>query len=212
LNFQNQPVKGEKIFTILSSGDTLNNQTNQNGEVKIYIPIKDTFEVQTKYNLIKRFEIPDKGYESLKLEYQYKGQSSIEFELEEEQNKLAEIKYKRDKLTRDSIKRYEDSVATTQPTTVIFFASDRDFKHLGEISVFDGSEKGELLGTVNSVWSCHSGPPFKDAEVIFKKMKGVYTYYAKSTQGYVWEGTYNINGGGWKRIILEISKGKKEFP
>ena len=24
-------------------------------------------------------------------------------------------------------------------------------------------------------------------------MKGVYTYYAKSTQGYVWEGTYNIN-------------------
>lgn len=212
LNFQNQPVKGEKIFTILSSGDTLNNQTNQNGEVKIYIPIKDTFEVQTKYNLIKRFEIPDKGYESLKLEYQYKGQSSIEFELEEEQNKLAEIKYKIDKLTRDSIKRYEDSVATTQPTTVIFFASDRDFKHLGEISVFDGSEKGELLGTVNSVWSCHSGPPVKDAEVIFKKMKGVYTYYAKSTQGYVWEGTYNINGGGWKRIILEISKGKKEFP
>lgn len=212
LNFQNQPVKGEKIFTILSSGDTLNNQTNQNGEVKIYIPIKDTFEVQTKYNLIKRFEIPDKGYESLKLEYQYKGQSSIEFELEEEQNKLAEIKYKIDKLTRDSIKRYEDSVATTQPTTVIFFASDRDFKHLGEISVFDGSENGELLGTVNSVWSCHSGPPVKDAEVIFKKMKGVYTYYAKSTQGYVWEGTYNINGGGWKRIILEISKGKKEFP
>ena len=212
LNFQNQPVKGEKIFTILSSGDTLNNQTNQNGEVKIYIPIKDTFEVQTKYNLIKRFEIPDKGYESLKLEYQYKGQSSIEFELEEEQNKLAEIKYKKDKLTRDSIKRYEDSVATTQPTKVIFFASDRDFKHLGEISVFDGSEKGELLGTVNSVWSCHSGPPVKDAEVIFKKMKGVYTYYAKSTQGYVWEGTYNINGGGWKRIILEISKGKKEFP
>mgnify|MGYP000123571631 FL=1 len=212
LNFQNQAVKGEKIFTILSSGDTLNNQTNQNGEVKIYIPIKDTFEVQTKYNLIKRFEIPDKGYESLKLEYQYRGQSSIEFELEEEQNKLAEIKYKRDKLTRDSIKRYEDSVATTQPTTVIFFASDRDFKHLGEISVFDGSEKGELLGTVNSVWSCHSGPPVKDAEVIFKKMKGVYTYYAKSTQGYVWEGTYNINGGGWKRIILEISKGKKEFP
>ena len=212
LNFQNQPVKGEKIFTILSSGDTLNNQTNQNGEVKIYIPIKDTFEVQTKYNLIKRFEIPDKGYESLKLEYQYKGQSSIEFELEEEQNKLAEIKYKRDKLIRDSIKRYEDSVATTQPTTVIFFASDRDFKHLGEISVFDGSENGELLGTVNSVWSCHSGPPVKDAEVIFKKMKGVYTYYAKSTQGYVWEGTYNINGGGWKRIILEISKGKKEFP
>jgi hypothetical protein len=212
LNFQNQPVKGEKIFTILSSGDTLNNQTNQNGEVKIYIPIKDTFEVQTKYNLIKRFEIPDKGYESLKLEYQYRGQSSIEFELEEEQNKLAEIKYKRDKLTRDSIKRYEDSVATTQPTTVIFFASDRDFKHLGEISVFDGSENGELLGTVNSVWSCHSGPPVKDAEVIFKKMKGVYTYYAKSTQGYVWEGTYNINGGGWKRIILEISKGKKEFP
>ena len=43
-------------------------------------------------------------------------------------------------------------------------------------------------------------------------MKGVYTYYAKSTQGYVWEGTYNINGGGWKRIILEISKGKKELP
>jgi hypothetical protein len=42
-------------------------------------------------------------------------------------------------------------------------------------------------------------------------MKGNYTYYAISTQGYEWEGTYNIKGGGWKRVILEIDQGKKKL-
>jgi hypothetical protein len=42
-------------------------------------------------------------------------------------------------------------------------------------------------------------------------MKGNYTYYAISTQGYEWEGTYNIKGGGWKRVILEIDQGKKRI-
>ena len=32
--------------------------------------------------------------------------------------------------------------------------------------------------------------------------------YAKSSQGFEWEGDYEITGGGWKHIILEISEGK----
>ena len=119
------------------------------------------------------------------------------------------IEYAKQNRIRDSIQRDNNSVQSTKPTMVIFFASDREFKHLGEISVFGGSKKGKLLGTVNSVWSCHSGPSEENAEVKFKKMKGSYTYYAVSNQGYEQEGSYNIKGGGWKRLILEIEDGKK---
>ncbi len=94
------------------------------------------------------------------------------------------IEYAKQNRIRDSIQRDNNSVQSTKPTMVIFFASDREFKHLGEISVFGGSKKGKLLGTVNSVWSCHSGPSEENAEVKFKKMKGSYTYYAVSNQGY----------------------------
>ena len=208
-NYQNKPVIGEEILTLLASGDSLIKKTDSYGKAKFYLPIKESFDVRTKYNLIKKFEIPDKGYQSVAYDFRYRGQSTKEYEDAVIQNKLAMIEYAKQNRIRDSIQRYNDSVQSTKPTMVIFFASDREFKHLGEISVFDGSKKGELLGTVNSVWSCHSGPSEENAEVKFKKMKGSYTYYAVSTQGYEWEGTYNIKGGGWERVILEIEEGKK---
>ena len=209
INYQNKPVIGEEILTLLASGDSLVKKTDSYGKAKFYLPIKESFDVRTKYNLIKKFEIPDKGYQSVAYDFRYRGQSTKEYEDAVIQNKLAMIEYAKQNRIRDSIQRYNDSVQSTKPTMVIFFASDREFKHLGEISVFDGSKKGELLGTVNSVWSCHSGPSEENAEVKFKKMKGSYTYYAVSTQGYEWEGTYNIKGGGWERVILEIEEGKK---
>jgi len=208
-NYQNKPVIGEEILTLLASGDSLIKKTDSYGKAKFYLPIKESFDVRTKYNLIKKFEIPDKGYQSVAYDFRYRGQSTKEYEDAVIQNKLAMIEYAKQNRIRDSIQRYNDSVQSTKPTMVIFFASDREFKHLGEISVFDGSKKGELLGTVNSVWSCHSGPSEENAEVKFKKMKGSYTYYAVSTQGYEWEGSYNIKGGGWERVILEIEDGKK---
>ena len=209
INYQNKPVIGEKILTLLASGDSLVKKTDSYGKAKFYLPIKESFDVRTKYNLIKKFEIPDKGYQSVAYDFRYRGQSTKEYEDAVIQNKLAMIEYAKQNRIRDSIQRYNDSVQSTKPTMVIFFASDREFKHLGEISVFDGSKKGKLLGTVNSVWSCHSGPSEENAEVKFKKIKGSYTYYAVSTQGYEWEGTYNIKGGGWERVILEIEDGKK---
>ena len=209
INYQNKPVIGEEILTLLASGDSLIKKTDSYGEAKFYLPIEESFELKTKYNLIKKFEIPDEGYQSVALDFRHRGQSTKEYEDAVIQNKLAMIEYAKQNRIRDSIQRYNDSVQSTKPTMVIFFASDREFKHLGEISVFDGSKKGELLGTVNSVWSCHSGPSEENAEVKFKKMKGSYTYYAVSTQGYEWEGTYNIKGGGWERVILEIEEGKK---
>ena len=209
INYQNKPVIGEEILTLLASGDSLIKKTDSYGKAKFYLPIKESFDVRTKYNLIKKFEIPDKGYQSIAFDFRYQGQSTKEYEDAGRQNELAMIEYAKQNRIRDSIQRYNDSVQSTKPTMVIFFASDREFKHLGEISVFDGSKKGELLGTVNSVWSCHSGPSEENAEVKFKKMKGSYTYYAVSTQGYEWEGTYNIKGGGWERVILEIEDGKK---
>ena len=209
INYQNKPVIGEEILTLLASGDSLVKKTDSYGKAKFYLPIKESFDVRTKYNLIKKFEIPDKGYQSVAYDFRYRGQSTKEYEDAVIQNKLAMIEYAKQNRIRDSIQRYNDSVQSTKPTMVIFFASDREFKHLGEISVFDGSKKGKLLGTVNSVWSCHSGPSQENAEVKFKKMKGSYTYYAVSTQGYEWEGTYNIKGGGWERVILEIEDGKK---
>lgn len=209
INYQNKPVIGEEILTLLASGDSLIKKTDSYGKAKFYLPIKESFDVRTKYNLIKKFEIPDKGYQSVAYDFRYRGQSTKEYEDAVIQNKLAMIEYAKQNRIRDSIQRYNDSVQSTKPTMVIFFASDREFKHLGEISVFDGSKKGKLLGTVNSVWSCHSGPSEENAEVKFKKMKGSYTYYAVSTQGYEWEGSYNIKGGGWERVILEIEDGKK---
>lgn len=209
INYQNKPVIGEEILTLLASGDSLVKKTDSYGKAKFYMPIKESFDVRTKYNLIKKFELPDKGYQSVAYDFRYRGQSTKEYEDAVIQNKLAMIEYAKQNRIRDSIQKYNDSVQSTKPTMVIFFASDREFKHLGEISVFDGSKKGNLLGTVNSVWSCHSGPSEENAEVKFKKMKGSYTYYAVSTQGYEWEGSYNINGGGWERVILEIEDGKK---
>ena len=209
INYQNKPVIGEEILTLLASGDSLVKKTDSYGKAKFYLPIKESFDVRTKYNLIKKFEIPDKGYQSVAYDFRYRGQSTKEYEDAVIQNKLAMIEYAKQNRIRDSIQKYNDSVQSTKPTMVIFFASDREFKHLGEISVFDGSKKGKLLGTVNSVWSCRSGPFEENAEVKFKKMKGSYTYYAVSTQGYEWEGTYNIKGGGWERVILEIEDGKK---
>lgn len=209
INYQNKPVIGEEILTLLASGDSLIKKTDSYGKAKFYLPIKESFDVRTKYNLIKKFEIPDKGYQSVAYDFRYTGQSTKEYEDAVIQNKLAMIEYAKQNRIRDSIQRYNDSVQSTKPTMVIFFASDREFKHLGEISVFDGSKKGKLLGTVNSVWSCHSGPSEENAEVKFKKMKGSYTYYAVSNQGYEWEGSYNIKGGGWERVILEIEDGKK---
>ena len=211
INYQNKPVLGEEILTLLASGDSLIKKTDSYGKAKFYLPIEESFELRTKYNLIKKFEIPDKGYQSVAFDFRYRGQSTKEYEDAVRQNELAMIEYAKQNRIRDSIQRYNDSVQSTKPTVVIFFASDREFKHVGEISVYDGSKKGKLLGTVNSVWSCHSGPSEEDAEVKFKKMKGSYNYYAISTQGHEWEGSYNIKGGGWESVILEIDDGKKRI-
>ena len=211
INYQNKPVLGEEILSLLASGDSLIKKTDSYGKAKFYLPIEESFELRTKYNLIKKFEIPDKCYQSVAFDFRYRGQSTKEYEDAVRQNELAMIEYAKQNRIRDSIQRYYDSVKSTKPTVVIFFASDREFKHLGEISVYDGSKKGKLLGTVNSVWSCHSGPSEEDAEVKFKKMKGSYNYYAISTQGYEWEGSYNIKGGGWESVILEIDDGKKRI-
>lgn len=206
---QNKPVDQENIFTVLDSGDTLIEKTNQYGSAKFFIPVERAFEVSTKYKVIKSFEIPDDGYEAISLSFKYRGQSSKAIEEEQKEAQLAQIEYDKKQKIEDSIRKHEDSIRSTQPTIIIFFASDRDMKHLGEISIFDGHKEGDKLGTLHAVWSCHSGPAVKDAEVKFEKIKGHYSYYAKSSQGYEWEGSYEIRGGGWKRIILEISEGKK---
>ena len=208
-DYQNQPVDQEKIFTVLDSGDSLVEKTDQYGKAKFFVPIARAFEVSTKHKVIKSFNVPDDGYEAISLNFKYQGQSSKSIEKEQKEAQLAQIEYEKQQKIRDSIRAREDSVRSTQPTVIIFFASDSEMRHLGEISVFDGNKDGVKLGTVNSVWSCHSGPAVKDAEVKFEKMKGHYSYYAKSSQGYEWEGSYEITGGGWERIILEISDGKK---
>jgi hypothetical protein len=217
-DYQNKPVYQESIFTVLDSGDTLTEKTNQDGNADFFVPIESAFEVSTKYKIIKNFESPDgeyDGHEAISLSFRYRGQSSKAIEQEEKEDQLAQIEFEKQQKTRDSIRAYEDSIRSTQPTHIIFFASnavkssDIEMGHLGEISVFDGGKEGNKIGTVKAVWTCHSGPGEKHAEVILEKTKGTYSYYAKSSQGYEWEGDYEITGGGWKQIILEISEGKK---
>ena len=208
-DYQNNPVNEEEIFIALGPGDTLSKQTDPNGNATFYIPIKENFKVRTKYKTIEKFEIPDEGYEAISFSFNYRGQSAKDYEQKQKEARLAQLEYEKQKKIRDSIYRREDSIRSTQPTIVIFFASDREMKHLGEISVYEGDKEGEKLGSVNSVWSCHSGPSIEKAETKVEKMKGNYKYYAKSSGGYEWKGSYDINGGGTKRVIIEINEGKK---
>lgn len=212
-DYQDHQIDKETIYIVLSSGDTLIEQTDKYGDARFFIPIESSFTVYTEDNLIRRFTIPDEGYESISFKFNYQGESSKEIEEQKKEARLAQIEYERYQTTLDSIRAYEDSIRSTQPTSIIFFASsaiasDKEMRHPGEISVFDGGKEGVKIGSLNSIWSCHSGPSLKDAEIILEKTKGTHSYYAKSSQGFEWEGDYEITGGGWKHIILEISEGK----
>jgi len=212
-DYQDRQIDKETISIVLSSGDTLIEETDKYGDARFFIPIKSSFTVYTEYNLVKSFTIPDEGYESISFEFNYQGESSKAIEKQKKEARLAQVEYERYQTTLDSIRAHEDSIRSTQPTSIIFFASsaivsDQEMRHPGEISVFDGGKEGVKIGSLNSIWSCHSGPSLKDAEIILEKTKGTHSYYAKSSQGFEWEGDYEITGGGWKHIILEISEGK----
>ena len=109
-DYQNKPIDQEKIFTVLNSGDTLVKKTNQYGNAKFFVPIERAFEVSTKHKFIKRFEIPDDGYEAISLNFKYRGQSSKAIEKEQKEAQLAQIEYEKQQKIRDSIRAHEDSI------------------------------------------------------------------------------------------------------
>ena len=76
----------------MDSGDTLIEKTNQDGNAKFFVPIEKVFEVSTKHKVIKRFEIPDDGYEAISLSFKYRGQSSKAIEKEEKENNAPDLK------------------------------------------------------------------------------------------------------------------------
>ena len=96
-DYQNKPVYQESIFTVLDSGDTLIEKTNQDGNAKFFVPIERVFEVSTKHKVIKRFEIPDDGYEAISLSFKYRGQSSKAIEKEEKEKGRGKGKRERGK-------------------------------------------------------------------------------------------------------------------
>jgi hypothetical protein len=198
-NYEDDPVVDEIITIISNTGETYQESTGSNGEAKFYLPHSNTYSINAKYNPdITTINIPEQGQTHTRTMFTFRGIGSVAQDIydEEEAEYQLEIEEKR---------RIEDSIRGTQPTTIIFFASEPNHTSVGNITVYDGGKDGEVIGEVTAVWNCHRGPTKEeDIQAKIVKMKGSFRYYAKSSKGMEWEGTYEVLGGGTQLIPLDI--------
>jgi hypothetical protein len=227
-NNKGENVKGELVNVVSSSGKTYTQTTNANGLALFYLPIKGKYTVNlTHYPNAKKIDIPDEGYASMQLSHPFRGMSSVEkaaFNIEQgerakEREKDALVRKKSQderaekaalverQATKDAAQKaaLESAIPTDEATLVVFFASQREHKGAGTITVYDGDKDGYVIGHIRSIWSCTRGPiKQEDYEAQTIKRKGTYSYYAKSSQGMEWEGTYEVLDNKQKNIPLRI--------
>lgn len=198
-NTSGEAVKDELVTIISNTGKTYTQTTTADGLALFYLPIQEKYTVNlTYYPNARTIEIPDAGYSYLQMSYSFYSMSS----LETEQSDISREKSEQEERQREETEKADRE---RSPTIVVFFASQAEYKSVGTITVYDGGKGGTVVGEVRAIWNCTNGPNKKEqieAKVI--KMKGTYTYYAKSTQGIEWEGTYEVLGGGQKNIPLRI--------
>ena len=97
-----------------------------------------------------------------------------------------------------------DSIKGATPTVVIFIN-----RYGKPIDIYDGGKKKKLTGRVTDYFYsiCKNRPNEKTAEVVVKKLRGKYHYYARS-EYHEWTGTYTIYGGGVHYVSVGLERGK----
>lgn len=218
-------VKDEIVTIVSNTGKTYTQTTAANGLALFYLPIQEKYTVNlTHYPNAKTIDIPDSGHSSMQFSASVQRMSSVEKEqadirqekrAEELVKERAEAKIQaeiaQEAAEKQRIKdaaqkeRENKAIDAGAATRVVFFASQAEFKSVGVITVYDGGKNGAVIGHIRSVWSCTRGPVKEEkfeAQVV--KTKGTYTYYAKSSQGVEWEGSYEVLGGKRKNIPLRI--------
>lgn len=227
-NYNGEGIQGEVVQIESSSGKTYTQTTAAKGLALFYLPIQDKYSVHlSQYSNVKKVDIPDQGYASMTLSQPFQGLSSadkVAYDLKQEEivkeNAQAEVLQKAAQIEREKIatkaakkaaenlikkEAAENAIPANEATLVVFFASQREHKGVGTITVYDGGKDGYVIGQVRSIWSCTRGPiKEEDYEAKTIKRKGTYSYYAKSSQGMEWEGTYEVTEQGQKNIPLRI--------
>lgn len=218
-------IKNEVVTIVSNTGKTYTQTTTTGGLALFHLPIQDKYTVNLPhYPKAKTIDIADSGHSYLQLNASFIGMSSTEkeqadtraVELVEErrkekikaeaQEKIAQ-KVAEEKRIKDAAQkeREDKAILAGAATRIVFFASQKEHKSAGIITVYDGGKDGKVIGKINSVWSCTRGPLKEEQfEANIVKTKGIYSYYAKSNQGVEWEGTYEVLGGKQKNIPLRI--------
>lgn len=220
-NYDGEGVKDELVTVVSNSGKNYTQTTDAKGLALFYLPIEEKYTVHlTHYPNAKTIDIPDAGHSYVQLSHPFQWMSSAEKEQADirqaetaQQIAQAEVAQKAAKekaaakATKEAAQKaqIENSIPPDEATVIVFFASEPEHKGVGTITVYDGGKDGPVIGTVRSVWNCTRGP-VKEAQIEAKtiKRKGTYTYYAKSTQGMEWEGTYEVSTARQKNIPLRI--------
>ncbi len=227
-DYNGEGIEGEVVQVESSSGKTYTQTTAAKGLALFYLPIQDKYSVHlSQYSNVKKVDIPDQGYASMTLSHPFKGLSSadkVAYDLKQEESikknaqasaaqKAAQIEREKiatkaaEKAAEDVIKKEaaENAIPANEATLVVFFASQSEHKGVGTITVYDGDKDGYVIGQIRSIWSCTRGPiKEEDYEAKTIKRKGTYRYYAKSSQGMEWEGTYEVTDQRRKNIPLRI--------
>lgn len=216
-NYDGEGIKDELVTILSNSGKEYTQTTDAKGLALFYLPIQEKYTVNvTYYPNAKTIDIADEGYASMQISHPFQWMSSAEKEQAdirkaERAQKVIAQKAIEEKNTQESEEEEvkEETIKNTIPanesTLVVFFASQKEHKKDGTITVYDGGKGGAVIGKINSVWNCTRGPlKEEDIEASIRKRKGAHKFYAKSAQGTVWQGTYEVSGDGQKNIPLRI--------
>lgn len=198
-------VKGEQIRVDTKSGLTFVGETNISGVTTIYLPGPDAYSISSSTQEHFHdfdYSIPLNGMTTLK--YYHVAKSSVQLEQENLQliqaQKAAEDSYRKEHKER----RIRDSIRGATPTVVIFIN-----RYGKPIDIYDGGKTEGLTGQLTDYFYsiCRSRPNEKTAEVVLKKRRGTYHYYARSGNQ-EWTGTYTLYGGGVHYVSVGLEKGK----
>lgn len=198
-------VKGEQIRIDTKSGLRFVGETNTSGVTIIYLPGQDAYSISSSTQEHFHdfdYRIPLNGTTTLK--YYHIAKSSLQIEKEKLEKiaakKDAEEAYKK----KHEQRRIRDSIRGATPTIVIFIN-----RYGKPIDIYDGGKKEALIGQVTDYFYsiCRNRPNEKTAEVVIKKLRGKYHYYARS-KDHEWTGTYKIYGGGVHYVSIGLEKGK----
>ena len=199
-------VNDEQIRVATKSGLVFVAETNVAGIATMYLPGEDFYRISTasqedfhEFNCT----IPMHGITTFK--YFHIAISSLQLEQEALQRiadqkaaEAAHIEYQKEMHSLDSIR-------ACTPTVVIFIN-----RYGKPIDIYDGGKTEALTGQITDYFYsiCRNRPNEKTAEVLVRKLRGTYHYYARS-EDQEWSGTYTLYGGGVHYVSVGLEEGKR---